>query len=116
VYRTMIYPGFIFKFTSCVDAIVDRNERWQVGVGVDLWWQDKERLGKIYATPWQISEIRTDIAVKPGAYQNKLFVSSNYKGRGERCDWCLTLYGDYSFISTGIGNDFNLAVRFATEI
>ena len=37
-------------------------------------------------------------------------------GRGERCDWCLTLYGDYSVISTGIGNDFNLAVRFATEI
>jgi len=116
VYQTMIYPGFIFKFTSSIDAILGKRKRWQLGLGVDLWWQDRERLGKIYATPWQINEIRTDIAVKPGAYQNKIFISTNYRGRGDDFDWCLTIYGDYTFISSGIGKDFNLALRFAAEI
>jgi len=116
VYQTMIYPGFIFKFTTCIDSVLGKRKRWKLGVGFDLWWQDRERLGKIYATPWQISQIRTDIAVKPGAYQNKLFISSNYNGRGENFDWCLTLYGDGTFLSSGIGKDFNLSLRFAAEI
>lgn len=116
VYQTMIYPGFIFKFTSCIDSVLGKRKRWKLGLGFDLWWQRKEHLGKIYATPWQIAQIRTDIAVKPGAYQNKLFISSNYNGKGEKFDWCLTLYGDYTFLSSGIGNDFNIALRFAAEI
>lgn len=116
VYQTMIYPGFIFKFTSCIDSVLGKRKRWKLGLGFDLWWQDRERLGTIYATPWQVAEIRTDIAVKPGAYQNKIFISTNYEGRGEKFDWCLTLYGDYTFLSSGIGKDFNVTLRFAAEV
>jgi hypothetical protein len=110
VYSTRIFPGVLFKFTSALDGSL--NERWRLGGGLDVWLQGKESLGTIRATVQEIYAVRLDIAKKPMAYQSKLFGSFNYSRPGGRWfDLCLQFYGDYSFLSSGIGKDFNATVK-----
>lgn len=114
VFPTSIYPGFLVKFTS--ELIGNFGDTWRFGIGYDLWWQDKEKLGRIQADPLIISNIRTDIASRPGAFQNKFFVTAAYYTEGRWFDWYLTAYGDYTILRTGIGKDFTLALRFTANL
>jgi hypothetical protein len=114
VFPTTIYPGFLVKFSS--ELIGNFGDTWQFGIGYDLWWQDKEKLGTIKADSLAISNIRTDIASRPGAFQNKIFGSVNYYHYGRWFDWYLTAYGDYTVINSGIGKDFTLSFRFTAVI
>ncbi len=114
VFSTDVYPGFIVKF--CTEIIGNFGDTWQFGLGYDLWWQDKEQLGRIKADPLVIANIRTDIATRPGAFQNKLFSSVNYYKHGRWFDWYLTGYGDYTVLNSGIGKDFTVSVRFTVDI
>ncbi len=114
VYRTSIYPGFIFKFQSAIVGSFGRN--WQFGLGLDLWWQSQEKFGGIKASPEQIAQINIPLAQRSMAYQNKFFGSINYRKRRKKgTAWSCTLYGDYSFLSTGLGQDFNISMQFSFD-
>lgn len=115
VYATSIYPGFIVRFASELSGYF--GQTWWFGIGYDLWWQDRERLGSIYADPFEIANIRTDIATRPGEFQNKIFGTiSYYHSESDWFDWNLTMYGDYTVLRTGIGRDFTLSFRFTAAI
>jgi hypothetical protein len=115
VYTTSIYPGFILRFASELSGYF--GQTWMFGIGYDLWWQDKERLGPIKANPLQIANIRTDIATRPGAFQNKIFGTvSYYHQYSDWFDWCLTTYADYTVLSSGIGRDYTISFRFTAQI
>ncbi len=115
VFDTDIYPGFLVKFTSEITGYFGYN--WTFGVGYDLWWQDKEKLGSIKTDAISIADIRTEIVARPGAFQNKIFGTVNYANwHGRWFDWCLTAYADCTILSYGIGKDFTLAFRFTADI
>ncbi len=115
VYSTSIYPGFIVRFASELSGYF--GETWSFGIGYDLWWQDRERLGPIHANPLQIANIRTDIATRPGEFQNKIFGTiCYYREDGDWFDWNLTVYGDYTILNSGIGRDFTLSFRYSAAI
>lgn len=112
VYKTSVYPGFIVRFASELTGYF--GQTWSFGIGYDLWWQDKERLGSIKACPLQITNIRTDIATRPGSFQNKIFGTASYYCEESIWfdEWCLTFYADYTVLSSGIGKDYTLSLRF----
>ena len=88
--------------------------RWQVAIGYDLWWQQKEKLGTIKAPEPERSILRKKIATRPGAFQGKIFGSATMFKKGPQCncDWSLSLYADKTFLRSGIGKDFNIGLRF----
>jgi len=107
----LVFPGFIFKLTNVLSAGLAKN-KIQINLGHDLWWQQGEELGKIIAPPEESTRLRKDIAKRPPAFQSKLFASIIYFRRGRKYDWCFKLYGDKTFLRSGIGKDFNFGVRF----
>ncbi len=111
VYDTLVWPGLILKFDTAVCGKIGKN--WEIALGFDLYWQEKERLGDIDATPSELFNIRKDNAIKPGAYQNKLFGSVNYTKKGKCYDWCISFYGDGTLVQYGVGKDFNLCFNLA---
>lgn len=114
VFSTSVYPGFIVKLSSELSG--NFGDTWRFGVGYDLWWQDKERLGRIKANSIEVANIRTDIAARPGEFQAKVFSTVNYYTEGRWFDWCLTGYADYTILRYGIGKDFTISIRFTADI
>ncbi len=111
--KVSVWPGFIFKMQTSIMGNFGKD--WEMGVGLDTWWQSEERLRSIKASPILQSQLRVDLARRPMAYQNKFFGVVNYYHQGLTRLWCWTLYGDYTFLSTGIGRDFNLSLHMAFD-
>jgi hypothetical protein len=108
-FNTTVFPGFIFKFTNALSGLM--ANKVQVSLGHDLWWQQQEFFGKIKAPQQEVDRLRKDIAIRPPAFQSKLFASVTYFRNGSQFDWCLTAFGDKTFLRSGIGKDFNLALK-----
>ena len=110
-YNTQVHPGLIFKLTNELSGSLAKN-KILINLGHDLWWQQGEKLGKINAPPGIRENLRRDIAKRPPAFQSTLFASLTYFRRGRKYDWCLKLYGDRTFLRSGIGREFNFGLRF----
>lgn len=108
MYKTRVHPKFIFHWTGAMSGAI--GNYWNVTIGYDLWMQSEEKLKKIDAPITVVQNLKTDISKKTGAYQNKTFVIVEYERSGECYDWCLRLNADTTFLSSGIGKDFNLAL------
>jgi hypothetical protein len=111
-FDTLVYPGFIVKLTNVISGTL--AQRWQLALGYDIWWQQRENFGRIKAPDADRSELRKKIALRPTAFQSKIFGSATMfkKGPACNCDWSLSLYVDKTFLRSGIGKDFNIALRF----
>jgi hypothetical protein len=110
VCNTIVFPGFIFKFSGALEG--QMTPAWKLMMGYDLWWQQKEKLGSITCSMLCKDQLETTIAIRPTAFQNKIFGGVSYAKKGKRYDWCLSLLGDRTFISSGIGKDFSIIGRF----
>lgn len=110
IFNTTVFPGFIFKFNTLLTA--DMTSRWKFNLGYDLWWQQGEGLGKVSSGNIPRFALRPDISTKSDAFQNKIFGSIVYSKKGDIYDWCLSMYGDRTFLSSTIGKDFTLGMRF----
>jgi len=109
-FDTVVYPGFLIKLTAALSGNI--LDRWQVMLGYDLWWQQEERLGRINTIKQERRTLRKDIARKSAAIQNKFFGSVTMFKNDVSRDWSLTLFGDVTFLQTGLGDDFNVSLRF----
>jgi hypothetical protein len=109
-FDTVVYPGFLFKLTTALTQKF--MKRYQLMLGYDLWWQQAEKLGRINALKEERRTLRKDIASKSAAIQNKFFASATMFNKGDCCDWSLSLFGDITFLRSGIGKDFNISLRF----
>lgn len=110
-FNTLVFSGFIFKLTNALNGALAKN-KIHIQLGHDLWWQQGEQLGKIAAPPEERDRLRKDIAKRPPAFESKIFGSVTYFRRGRKYDWCFKLYGDQTFLRSGIGKSFNLGIRF----
>ena len=112
-FNTLVFPGFIFKLTNLVSGTL--AQRWQLALGYDIWWQQKEKLGTIHAPKSERSLLRKTIATRSEAFQSKIFGSVTMFKKcleDNTCLWSLSLYADKTFLRSGIGKDFNIALRF----
>jgi len=108
-FRTWIWPGFDLQLTT---ALHFYNENLSFIFGYDLWWNQREKLGTIKAPKTIRPTLRTDIARRPGMMQHKIFGYFTYCKKGGTNDWDLSIIGDKTFLSYGIGKDFTIALRF----
>lgn len=113
MFETRIFPGYIFIWNT---GVTYHGKKFDFEMGADLWWQDKEKLGRIKAPESVVETLRTDIAIKPGAFQAKLFGDLVYRKQGTKRNWRFGFHLDATFISVGIGKDFTGALYFDATI
>ncbi|OQA36308.1 MAG: hypothetical protein BWY54_00118 [Candidatus Dependentiae bacterium ADurb.Bin331] len=109
VFDTLIFPGVLLKFSTGGHILI--SPKTDLIIGYDLWWQQQERLGRIIATGNEEALARREIATKPAAIQNKLFMTATYEHNGDNGDWCISINVDKTFLSTGIGSDVSASFR-----
>jgi hypothetical protein len=109
VFDTLVFPGVLLKFSTAADILI--AEQSYLNLGYDLWWQQEEKLGRVIASTLAQDLIRKNLAVKPSAFQSKLFGAYTYKHPGKCGDWCISLTADYTFLSGGIGKDYSASFR-----
>lgn len=113
MFVTRISPGFIFLWNN---SLTYHGKTFDFQFGYDLYWQDKEKLGTINATSAQLAKLRKEIAIKPGAYQSKLFADLIYKKQGRCRDYYIGFHLDATMFTSGIGHDFTGALYFDMTI
>lgn len=102
---TRVQPGFIFRWTSslCYDGCYT-----DFRLGTDTYIRTKPGFSHIKACPELRSQINVDAAELFLAYQSK--ITGGITGKVERPEhtWYISLNGDYTFWSSGLGKDFTI--------
>lgn len=107
VFSTRVHPGFIFRYTS---KTFHDSDRWYFGLGNDFWLQSKEELTNLKGPAVCALNIRA--AQKPVAYQGKVWGTVAYKVLRDDIDWILSFNIDETYLKSGIGADYTIALGF----
>jgi hypothetical protein len=102
--RTMVYPGIIFQSTS---GYYFEYRGWKAQLGGDFWARTNESFGKICMPPGTPS-LEISCAKRPAAIQSRIHGLLAYSIPGVISSWTISLYGDKTYWSKGIGKDFNV--------
>ena len=108
--RTRVYPGLMFQMQS---ELRFARGRYGFTVGLDTWVRTQEGFGSICTSEGMPSASQLDccVARSPFAYQSKVFGTVFWIVDNPDAYWNISLYGDYTDDSVGIGRDFTLALR-----
>lgn len=102
---TQVRPGFIFRWTSslCYDGCYIDGR-----LGNDVYIRTKPAFSNICTSPDLLSQINIPAAELFLAYQWK--ITGGFTGKVERPDhvWYISVNGDYTVSSSGLGRDFTL--------
>lgn len=107
VYSTLVYPGFNFEWTSKF-SFEGRNGG--IFIGNDIWMAGKEKLTDVNSHNQSLANVDQSAAVKPIAFQSKVFGTIYLKANRETRLWTVSFNGDYTYASQGIGKDFTLTL------
>lgn len=102
--RTMVCPGFILQSTS---GYYFEYRGWKAQLGGDFWAKSGESFGKI-CTPPGTPPLIISCAKRPAAIQSRIHGLLAYSIPGVLSSWTISLYGDKTYWSKGIGKDFNV--------
>ncbi|MDR3550999.1 MAG: hypothetical protein P4L31_06305, partial [Candidatus Babeliales bacterium] len=105
VLPTLVFPGVVVHWIgkSCYEA-----KNWGGALGVDLWMQGPEKYKSIKSCNVPLSSFNLETATAPIQFQAKGLGNVFFKAHRPNHVWILSLNGDYSFVSSGIGKDFTL--------
>jgi hypothetical protein len=121
VRSTRVCPGFVFDWAS---GVYYEGSRFGFNLGSDLWmkgslfdwsnkkcYEDGEKFTDV-APLLERPEIKLayNLALKPFAYQSKLFGTLFAKINRPEKDWIFSLHTDYTLFSSGIGEDFTVTL------
>lgn len=107
-FDTMVSPGIVFRWTGFFSYDI---RKWRFQAGTDWWFKGGESLSRI-KKPRDFSGILlTKKAVKPFAFQSKLHGSIFYTIEKPHQIWTIALLADYTYWSSGIGQDFTLSLK-----
>ncbi len=113
VFRARVSPGFIFHWST---KYMYEGKKWGFYVGGDTYIRTPERITNIKAPCNIVNTLMIHKAEKSFVYQSKLMGGITYSVHRPYREWTLSLNGDKTFISSGIGKDymitFNMDVRF----
>lgn len=111
VFKTRVNPRIIYRSNT---RMVYEAERWGFNLGTDMWISGKEKLTHIQCLRVdknRPANIDVAKATLPFAYQSKLFGCISFKIPREECQWTVSLHGDATWWSSGIGRDISLAIN-----
>lgn len=112
-FDTKIQPGCIFRWTS---KLCYEGDPWGFYFGSEWWVQGRERIQVIDAPLSTIVTLDVPKERIPFPYQNRIFGGVSYRFDREHCNVYVSLNGDGSTISSGIGHDYifslNVEVNF----
>lgn len=108
VFKTSVYPGVVFQWTP---RLMYEGRKLGFDLGADFWLQGPESLHNINKTPQCPSDLNIEIAKKPTAYQTKVLASLFYTGYRDTHDIVVSLNGDKTVQSSGIGKDFTVTLN-----
>lgn len=107
VYTTLVYPGFNFEWTS---KFAFEGHNGGISIGNDIWMAGKESLATPNVGGQSLNNLDQSAAVRPIAFQSKIFSTIYLKANRETRLWTVSFNGDYTYASQGIGKDFTAAV------
>jgi hypothetical protein len=110
VAKTRVRPGLILRWGSKVFYV---QEHWGVTLGSDLWIQTPEKFVQVN-TSCIPTKLNIRKGFKPFGYQSKVLGCVFYTWTGVR-DLTLALNGDYTYSSSGIGQDFTVSLNLETN-
>jgi len=108
VLRTLVNPGIVFHW---VGKTCYESKGWGGALGLDLWAQGPESLGKIDFCNVSCNNLNLNTATVPFAFQSKVVGNILFKATRRDYEWIASLNGDYTFASAGIGKDYMLSVN-----
>lgn len=114
-FKVKVHPGFIFRSTS---KAFHEGDNWYFALGNDFWLQSKEELNHFEpAAGCKTCKIDADAyklhaAQKPVAYQGKVWGTVAYKVLRNDVDWVLSFNIDQTYLKSGIGADYTIALGF----
>lgn len=111
-YDTTVHPGIVFRWTG---KFMYETDRWSFCLGTDTWVRSKESLTNIQAPCNQIDKLNVGKARRLLGYQSKVIGSVFYKSQRRKRNWFLSLNGDYTWWSSGIGKDYTLSFNLEID-
>jgi hypothetical protein len=112
VYSTLVFPGVNFEWTSKFSF---EGHNGGMFLGNDIWIAGKEKLTDLKTHGQSLAFIDECAAVKPLAFQSKVFGTLFLKANRETKIWTVSFNGDYTYASQGIGKDFTLTLGLETN-
>lgn len=115
-FSVKVHPGFIFRNTS---KAFHEGDHWFFALGNDFWLQSKEELNRFRpagdcktACKINADDYKLHAAQKPVAYQGKIWGTIAYKVLRNDVDWALSFNIDQTYLKSGIGADYTIALGF----
>lgn len=102
-----VHPGFIVQLTAGPQM---NYHEWQLNLGYDYWYQQKEKISKIYRNKKNQYDICK--GTRPSCYQFKFFGELRKNISNGDYSTSFGLHGEETFLAKGIGRDFNVALDF----
>lgn len=97
-----ITPGPRFEYRGSL-----QKQHWagNLEVGYDFWFQGADQVS-LKQTHSQYFSLNSPIAKPSNAFENKLFATLFWSKERNDHYWSIALFGDYTFSSSGTGNDW----------
>lgn len=115
-FQVKVHPGFIFRSTN---KLFHEGDNWFFAVGNDFWLQSKEELNRFRSPndcktscPIDSDNYKLHAAQKPVAYEGKVWGTVAYKVLRNDIDWALSFNIDQTYLKSGIGADYTIALGF----
>lgn len=109
---TEVRPGVIGMWKS---ALVYQETYWNGYVGIDLWFQTKEKHGCIHAPQELINTLDICKSFMPYAFQNKLIGGFGYTHYTKDCTLTGGIDGDVTLFTTGVGRNYMVTLRLDAQ-
>ncbi len=103
-FRTTVFPGIIFQSTT---NYYFEYKGLKMQLVNDFWARTKESFGTICIPPGT-PPLVVKCAKRPAAYQFRIGGFISYSMPKVSSTWTISLYGDKTYWSQGIGKDFNI--------
>lgn len=104
-----VLPGIMFNWVS---EFQYNGPHFRPAIGVDLWCQAPEQIYNIQGHEQRMNQLDLIRAKAPMAYQAKIFGTLGGVIQRACRDWFVSLNGDYTLFSSGIGKDYTITFNF----
>lgn len=107
--QATVLPGIMFNW---VTELQYNGTHFRPAIGADLWFQAPEQIYNIQGHEQRMNQLDLVRAKAPMAYQAKIFGTLGGVIQRAKRDWFVSVNGDYTILSSGIGKDFTITFNF----
>lgn len=116
VYKATVHPGLILYETTYFQNSFGQDKNWDVTLGWNNYWQNKEKITTIQANEATKSTLDIIKAQRnQTCYQLKLFSKLHHIFHSKNYAWHVGAYVDGTVYDSNMGNDFTVALSLDYE-